>query len=80
LSFAYANLFNYEVQCPGSGAFLTPGSGIRDGKKSGSEIQEEYPRSLETVFWVKNLFDPGSGILDEKILIWDKHPTSATLN
>ncbi len=30
---------------PGSGALLAPGSGIRDGKKSGSGIRTEYPRS-----------------------------------
>ena len=46
---------------PGSGAFFGPGSGIRDGKKSGSGIRNEHPRSfsesLETVFWV---LDPGS--------------------
>ncbi len=28
---------------------------------------------------IRNLFDPGSGIRDGKIRIWDKHPGSATL-
>ncbi len=36
-----------SVADPGSGAFLTPGSGI--GIKSRSEYE-----SLETIFWVKN--------------------------
>jgi hypothetical protein len=74
----------------GSGAFLTPGSGM--GKKSGSESGMNNPdhisKSLETIFWVKipKFFDAdpgwkkfGSGM--EKIRIWDpdKHPGSATL-
>jgi hypothetical protein len=45
----------YNVTDPGSGAFFTPGS--RMGKKSGSGILDEHPRSsetLETVFMVKN--------------------------
>jgi hypothetical protein len=29
--------------------------------------------------WIRNLFDPGSGIRDGKILIWNKYPVSATL-
>jgi hypothetical protein len=49
-----------------SGAFLTPGSGIRDGKKSGSgmeknpdpgsgmNIPDHFSESLETVFRAKN--------------------------
>jgi hypothetical protein len=76
---------------PGSGVFLTPGSGIRDEPRI-IHISE----SLETIFWVKiikffdadadqdpgsgNLFDPGSAIRDpgmEKIRIRDKHPRSA---
>jgi hypothetical protein len=41
---------------PGSGVFLSPGSGIRDGKKSGSgmNILDSFSKSLETVFRVKN--------------------------
>jgi hypothetical protein len=43
---------------PGSGAFLTPGSGIRDGEKfgsgSGMNITDYFSESLETVFRVKN--------------------------
>jgi hypothetical protein len=57
---------------PGPLAFvLTPGSGFRDGKKSGSGIRNKHPnhnsKSLLTIFWVKilNFFvedpDPGSG-------------------
>jgi hypothetical protein len=44
------------VADPGSGAFLTPGSGM--GKKSRSEsgmnIPDNISESLETIFWVKN--------------------------
>jgi hypothetical protein len=50
---------------PGSGAFLTSGSGIRIqeskiGKKIKARIRDEHPESycisgsLETIFWVKN--------------------------
>jgi hypothetical protein len=41
---------------PGSGAFLTPGSGIRDGKKSGSwmNIPDHISESLEPVSRTKN--------------------------
>jgi hypothetical protein len=64
----------------GSGAFLTPGSGM--GKKSGSgsgmNLLNHISESLETIFWVNvlkffhavpdpgsgNLFDPESGIRD----------------
>ncbi len=63
---------------PGLGAFLTPGSGIRDGRKSasGSGVRDEQPGSyfLElrnhffAFFGVKILKffdeDPGSGIRD----------------
>jgi hypothetical protein len=36
--------------------FLSPRSGIRDGKKFGSamKIPDHFTKSLETVFWVKN--------------------------
>jgi hypothetical protein len=77
----------------GSGAFLTPGSGM--GKKSGSgsgiNNRDHISESLETIFGVKIIkffdLDPGSGIfltIDpgsgvEKNRIWDKHPGSATL-
>jgi hypothetical protein len=48
---------------PGSGAFLTPGSGM--GNKFGSgtrmNIEDHFSKSLETVCWVKNTdADPGS--------------------
>jgi hypothetical protein len=72
---------------PGSGAFLTPGSGIRD------EQPGSYFRKLRTIFCVKilkffdadpgpgmekiRIWDPGPGM--EKILIRDKHPGSTTL-
>jgi hypothetical protein len=58
-------------QCCGSGAFLTPGFVIRNGKSrsgSGTNIPDHISKSLERIFWVKilKLFDadpdPGSGI------------------
>jgi hypothetical protein len=48
-----------NVDDPGSGAFLTPGSGMGKKSRSGSEIQDEHPgyypadnisESLETIF------------------------------
>jgi hypothetical protein len=45
---------------PGSGAFLTPGSGIRDPEwvknqdpGSGMNILDYISESLETIFWVE---------------------------
>ncbi len=55
-----------SVADPGSGAFLTPESGM--GKKSGSGMNnpDHISESLETIFWVNMLKfsdpDPGSGI------------------
>ncbi len=67
---------------PGSGAFLTPRSGIQDpgfgmdknqdpdpGSGSGMNNQIIFPRALKTIFGVKFGVDPGSGI--EKIRIRD---------
>ncbi len=66
---------------PGLGAFLTPGSGNQDGRKSasGSGIRDEQPRSY--VLELKNHFFAffGVKILMEKSRIRDKHPGSATL-
>ncbi len=51
---------------PGSGAFLTPGSGIGKTKKSSSGsgmlIPDHISESLETIFWLKILkfFDTDS--------------------
>ncbi len=62
-------------QCCGSGAFLTPGSGMckKSGSGSGMNNPDHISVSLETIFWVKILkfFDAGSGsvIRDEKIRI-----------
>jgi hypothetical protein len=56
----------------GSGAFLTPGSGIFRVK-----ILKFFDADADT--GSGNLFDPGSGILDGKIRIRYKHPGSATL-
>ncbi len=46
---------------PGSGAILTPGSGMK--------IKDYISESLETIFL--DLLDPGSGIRDETIRIRD---------
>jgi hypothetical protein len=71
---------------PGSGAFLSPGSGM--GKKSGSGIRfrDEQPRSylleLRNHFlWVKILefLDVDLGWKKVRSGIRDKHPGSATL-
>ncbi len=35
----------FRGHCPGSGAFLIPGSEIRDGKKSGSGVRDNLPGS-----------------------------------
>jgi hypothetical protein len=70
---------------------LTLGSGIRDGKKSGSGSGMNNPNhtseSLETIFWVKILKFFGSGMETIRIRdgkkfgsgARDKHPGSATL-
>jgi hypothetical protein len=95
LSLSYAQEAEYRGQCCGSGAVLTPGSGI--GKKSGSGSgminPDHISESLEIIFWGWNTSilyaDPGSAM--EKfwsgIRVWkkfgfgirDKHPGSATL-
>ncbi len=75
---------------PGSGAFLTPGSGM--GKIIKILIRDLHiSESLEQFLWLKILKffyadpDPGSGIFltrdpgKKKIRIRDKHPGSATL-
>ncbi len=78
---------------PGSGAFLTPGSGMGKKSRSGSEIKvsDHIFESLETIFWVKILkffdadVDPGVfftldlGSGTEQLRIRDNHPGSATL-
>jgi hypothetical protein len=73
---------------PGSGAFLTPGSGMGKKPRSGINIPNHISKSLETIFWVK-IFkflyaeaDPGTfwpWIRDGKIRIRDKNPASTTL-
>jgi hypothetical protein len=77
---------------PGSGAFLTPGSGIQDEQKTRIRIRDDKPNhiseSSETIFELKYLNSlmriwdgknlvPGSGM--EKIRIKDKHPGSIIL-
>jgi hypothetical protein len=75
------------------GAFLTPGSGIRDGRKSasGSGIRDEQPGSyfleLKNHFFaffgvkiLKFFDDPDPGWKKVESGIRDKHPGSATLN
>jgi hypothetical protein len=70
---------------PGSGTFLTPGSGMGKKSRSGSgmDIQDHISESLKTIFWVKilNFFDADP----ESFWPWiqdgnsDKRPRSATL-
>jgi len=57
---------------PGSGAFLTPVSGIWDVKKSGSgmDIPDHFSESLGTVLGLK-ISGSGIRIGDGKILIRD---------
>ena len=45
------------THCGGSGAFLTPGSGILDGKKSGCGVNfpDHFSESLETALGLKYL-------------------------
>jgi hypothetical protein len=58
----------------GSGAFFTPGSGIRDGYESGSgsEIRDEQPgsyfRELRNNFWGQNYLNSLMWIRDGKNL------------
>jgi hypothetical protein len=72
----YFSVLRIRIRDPGLGAFLTPGSGIRNGRKSasGSGIRDEQPGSyflefrnhLFAFFGVKILKffdeDPGSGM------------------
>jgi hypothetical protein len=62
---------------PRSGAFLTPGPGIRDGKKVSIRIRKPF-------FWVKILkffdADPGSRMETVGSGIRGKHTGSATLD
>jgi hypothetical protein len=57
-----------RIRDPVSGAFLTPGSGIRDGLKSGSgsgmNNTDHISKNLETIFWVEILrfFDADPGL------------------
>jgi hypothetical protein len=50
-----------RIRIPGSGAFFTPGSGIRDGKKSrsgsGMNIPDHISESLETTFFGLKYFN-----------------------
>jgi hypothetical protein len=70
---------------PGSGAFLTPGSGMdkKSGSGSGMNNPDHIFESLETIFWVKLLkfFDADcvTGYGKEKFWIRDKNPESAML-
>jgi hypothetical protein len=84
----------YSLADPGSGAFLTPGSGVKIRiRDPGPGAQDEQPgsyfRELGNNFMDKNSFKffdahPGSGmekirIRDGKIWIRDVFPGSATL-
>ncbi len=52
--FSLSIMYCTRTQCCGSGAFLTPGSGM--GKKSifGIRDEDHISESLETIFWVRN--------------------------
>jgi hypothetical protein len=60
----------------GSGAFLTPGSGmgIKSGSGSGMNNPDHISESLETIFWVKILkfldADPSTGMGKIRIPVW----------
>jgi hypothetical protein len=55
---------------PGSGAFLTPGSGMNNPVESLNLTGlKKYLNSLMRI-QIRNLFDPGSGIQNGKIRIW----------
>ncbi len=58
---------------PGSGAFLTPGSG--SGMNNPGHISE----SLKTIYWVKNTYILCYGSGMEKSRIREEHPGSATI-
>jgi hypothetical protein len=49
-----------RIRDPGSGAFLTPGSGIEDVQKVSIRIRDEQPGSY--ILELKNHFFPGSEI------------------
>ncbi len=57
-----AAVLRIRIRDPGLGAFLTPGSGIRDGRKStsGSRIRDEQPGSY--FFELRNHFLPFLGL------------------
>ncbi len=73
-------MLRIRIRDPGSGAFLTPGSGIRDGQKIKIRIRDEHPesyfRELRNNFFVKifNFFDEGTlkigQILKIPVLTW----------
>ncbi len=59
---------------PGSGAFLTPGSGIRDGKKSRARIQDPESGILDRGSRI-NIPDPQHCLKDKQSpspIIWDR--------
>jgi hypothetical protein len=80
-----------SVADPGSDAFLTPGSGIRDGRKIKIRIRDGHPesyfRKLRTNFCLVKILrffdvdaDPGSeNLFEPGSGIRDKQPGSATL-
>jgi hypothetical protein len=69
---------------PGSGAFLTPGSGIRDGRKSASEsgIRDEQPGSYFLELRNHKFFDedPGSGMETVRIRDGKKSDPGSGIN
>jgi hypothetical protein len=70
----FVAVLRIRIRDPGLGAFLTPGSGIRDGRKSasGSGIRDEQPGSY--FLELRNHF---SAFLGVKILtFFDEDPGS----
>jgi hypothetical protein len=52
--FTLIRILPFSVAYPGSGAFLTPGSGIRNGFIPDPGSQALIFESLVTTFWVKS--------------------------
>jgi hypothetical protein len=82
IGFYFWSVLRIWFRDPGSGHFLTPGSGIR------MNIPDHFSESLEIKYlnslmriWIRDLFGPGSGIRDRKIRIriWYKLPRYATM-
>jgi hypothetical protein len=71
------------IQCCGSGAFLTPGSGIRDEQPESYflELRNHFfgLKYLNSLMRIRDGDSSDAGFGMEKSLILDKHPGSETL-